>query len=173
MCNAYAQAGLAVVSAYQGYREKKAQNKAIRRDQDTSRRNADKGYMHDLNKIDQEKINADMERTKSEISIKAEREKEIAQKTNLGFGNGVKIVQSMGQLYDEEWLEVTSLYDKDMQLFATQKTEAFANMSKTYNSLTPPLEPSRTGLLLDVASSASNGYYQNEKDKTAKKNSGG
>ena len=168
MCNAYAQAGLAVVSAYQGYREKKAQNKAIRRDQDTSRRNADKGYMHDLNKIDQEKINADMERTKSEISIKAEREKEIAQATNLGFGNGVKIVQSIGQLYDADWLEVTSSYDKDMQLFANQKTEAFANMSKTYNSLTAPLDPSRTGLLLDVASSASNGYYQNEKDKKAK-----
>ena len=170
MCNAaYVQAGLAVAGAVQGHREKKAQNKGIRRDQDTTRRNADKGYLHDLNKIDQEKINADMERTKSEISIKAEREKEIAQKTNLGFGNGVKIVQSMGQLYDEEWLEVTSLYDKDMQLFANQKTEAFANMSKTYNSLTPPLEPSRTGLLLDVASSAYGGYQRNETNKKPKK----
>ena len=113
MCDV--QSAIAVVGAVQGYREKKAQNKAISRDQETSRRHADKGYLHDLNKIDQEKINADMERTKSEISIKAEREKEIAQKTNLGFGNGVKIVQSMGQLYDEDWLEVTSLYDKDMQ----------------------------------------------------------
>ena len=170
MCNAaYVQAGLAVAGAVQGHREKKAQNKGIRRDQDTTRRNADKGYLHDLNKIDQEKINADMEKTKSEISIKAEREKEIAQKTNLGFGNGVKIVQSMGQLYDEDWLEVTSLYDKDMQLFANQKTEAFANMSKTYNSLTPPIEPSRTGLLIDVASSANGGYQRNQTNKGTKK----
>jgi hypothetical protein len=167
MCDV--QSAIAVVGAVQGYREKKAQNKAISRDQETSRRHADKGYLHDLNKIDQEKINADMEKTKSEISIKAEREKEIAQKTNLGFGNGVKIVQSMGQLYDEDWLEVTSLYDKDMQLFANQKTEAFANMSKTYNSLTPPLEPSRTGLLLDVASSAYGGYQRNETNKKPKK----
>ena len=169
MCNAYAQAGLAIVGQYQAYREKKAQNKAIRRDQDTSRRNADKGYLHDLQKIDNEKILADQEKAISEIKVKADREAEIAQSLNLGFGNSTKIVQSIGAVYDEDWNGINRDYSKDMVTLADQKTEAYANLSKTYNSLTPPIDPSRTGLIIGVASSASQGYYQNEKDKAAKK----
>jgi hypothetical protein len=56
-----------------------------------------------------------------------------------------------------------------MVVLADQKTEAYANLSKTYNSLTPPIAPSRTGLVLDIAGSVTGGYYQNEKDKQAKK----
>ncbi len=163
------QAALQVAGAVVQYQNKKAENKAIRRDQETTRRNADKGYLHDLNKIDQEKVNADMEKAKAEIKTKAERDGEIAQKTNLGFGNNTKIVQSIGALYDEDWNEITSGYDKDIQLFANQKTEAYANMSKTYNSLKPPIEPSRTGLLIDVGSSAYEGYQNSQTNTEAKK----
>ena len=163
------QAALQVAGAVVQYQNKKAENKAIRRDQDTTRRNADKGYLHDLNKIDQEKVNADMEKAKAEIKTKAERDGEIAQKTNLGFGNNTKIVQSIGALYDEDWNEITSGYDKDIQLFANQKTEAYANMSKTYNSLKPPIDPSRTGLIIDVASTAYEGYQNNQSNKEVKK----
>ena len=169
MCNAYAQAGLAIVGQVQAYREKKAQNKDIRRDQEATRRNADKGYLHDLNKIDQEKINSDMEKTKAETETKAKRDAEISASLNLGFGNSTKIVQSIGALYDEDWNEITSGYEKDGQMFANQKTEAYANLSKTYNSLSPPTDPSRTGLIIGIASSANEGYQQNEKDKLAKK----
>ena len=56
-----------------------------------------------------------------------------------------------------------------MQLFANQKTEAYANQVKTYNSLKPPTDPSRAGLIIGIATSASQGYQQNEKDKAAKK----
>ena len=174
MCNAaYVQAGLAVAGAVQGHREKKAQNKGIRRDQDTSRRNADKGYLHDLQKIDNEKILADQEKAISKLKVKSDREAEIAQSLNLGFGNSTKIVQSIGGLYDDDWNSIDRDYSKDMVTLADQKTEAYANLSKTYNSLTPPIAPSRTGLVLDIAGSVTGGYYQNEKDKTAKKNSGG
>ena len=169
MCNAYAQAGLAIVGQYQAYRQKKADNKAIRRDQETTRRNADRGYLHDLNKIDQEKVNADMEKAKAELKTKATRDGEIAQKVNLGNANNTKIVQSIGALYDEDWNEITSGYDKDMQLFSNQKTEAYANMTKTYNSLKPPTDPSRTGLMLDIASSANGGYQRSQTNKEAKK----
>ena len=61
------QAAIQVAGLVQGYREKKAQNKAIRRDQETSRRGFDRGYLHDMNKIDQEKVNADKEKTKAEL----------------------------------------------------------------------------------------------------------
>lgn len=131
------EAALKIAGSVVQYRQQKANNKAIRRDQETTRRNADKGYLHDLNKIDQEKVNADMEKTKAEIKTKAERDGEIAQKVNLGNANSVKIVQSIGALYDDDWNEITSSYDKDIQLFQNQQTEAYANLSKTYNSLKP------------------------------------
>ncbi len=162
------QAALQVAGTVIAYRQKKAENKAIRRDQDTTRRNADKGYLHDLNKIDQEKVNADMEKAKAEVKTKAERDGEIAQKTNLGFGNNTKIVQSIGALYDEDWNEITSGYEKDNQMFQNQKIEAYANLSKTYNSLRPPTEPSRTGLIIDVASSAYKGYETYKTNQEAK-----
>jgi len=164
------QAALQVAGTVIAYRQKKAENKAIRRDQETTRRNADKGYLHDLNKIDQEKVNADMEKTKAEVKTKAERDGEIAQKTNLGFGNNTKIVQSIGALYDEDWNEITSGYEKDNQMFQNQKIEAYANLSKTYNSLRPPTEPSRTGLMLDIASTAYGGYQDSQTKKGAKTN---
>lgn len=166
MCNV--QAALQVAGTIAEYQQKKATNKAIRRDQETTRRNADKGYLHDMVKIDQDKVNADMEKTKTEIKTKAERDGEIAQKTNLGFGNNTKIVQSIGALYDEDWNEITSGYDKDVQMFQNQQSEAFANQSKTYNSLRPPTEPSRTGLIIDIASTAYEGYETNQKNKKAK-----
>ena len=163
------QAALQVAGAVVSHRQKKADNKAIRRDQETTRRNADRGYLHDLNKIDQEKVNADMEKAKAELKTKATRDGEIAQKMNLGNANNTKIVQSIGALYDEDWNEITSGYDKDMQLFANQKTEAYANQVKTYNSLKPPTDPSRTGLMLDIASSANGGYQRSQTNKEAKK----
>jgi len=163
------QAALQVAGAVVQYQNKKAENKAIRRDQETTRRNADKGYLHDMNKIDQEKVNADMEKSKAEIKSKAEKNLEISQKTNLGFGNNTKIVQSIGYLFDDDWNEITSGYDKDVQIFQNQQTEAYANLSKTYNSLRPPIEPSRTGLIIDVASSAYEGYETSQTNKGAKK----
>ena len=167
MCDV--QSALAVVGAVVSHRQKKADNTAIRRDQETTRRNADKGYLHDINKIDQEKVNADMEKAKAEFRTKAERDGEIAQKVNLGNANSTKIVQSLGALYDEDWIDITNGYDKDLQLFSNQKTEAYANLSKTYNSLKPPTDPSRTGLMLEVATAANGGYQRNKTNQGAKK----
>ena len=166
MCDV--KAALQVASSVVAYRQKKADNAAIRRDQETTRRNADRGYLHDMVKIDQEKVNADMEKTKAEIKSKAEKNLEVSQKINLGFGNNTKIVQSIGYLFDDDWNEITSGYDKDLQIFQNQQTEAYANLSKTYNSLRPPTEPSRTGLLIDVASSAYEGYETYQDNKKAK-----
>lgn len=160
---------LAVTGAVLGYQQKKAENKAIVRDQETTRENAFKGYMHDINKIDQEKVNADREKAKAEIQTKAKRDGEIAQKINLGNANDTKIIQSISALYDEDWNEITSGYEKDNQMFKNQRTEAYANMSKTYNSLKPPTEPSRTGLMIDVATAANSGYQRSKTNADPKK----
>jgi len=166
MCNIGA--AIQVAGLVQGYREKKAINKGIRRDQDTSRKNFDRAYLHDLNKIDQEKVTADKEKVKAEISSKAEKNLEISQKTNLGFGNSTKIVQSIGYLFDEDWIAITSDHDKDVQTFQNQQTEAYANLHKGYNSLTPPIDPSRTGLMIEVASVSYDAYQGNQTKKGAK-----
>tara|TARA_R100000951_G_C2643212_1_gene181641 strand:+ start:50 stop:553 length:504 start_codon:yes stop_codon:yes gene_type:complete len=160
---------LAVTGAVLSYRQKKAENKGIVRDQETTRENAFKGYMHDINKIDQEKVNADREKAKAEFETKNKRDGEIAQKLNLGFGNSTKIIQSIGALYDEDWNHISNEYDKDNQMFKNQRTEAYANMSKTYNSLKPPTEPSRTGLMIDVATAANSGYQRSQTNTGAKK----
>jgi hypothetical protein len=163
------QAALQVAGTVQSFRQKKADNKAIRRDQETTRSNADKAYLHDMVKIDQEKVNADREKVLAEIKTKAKRDGEIAQKVNLGNANSTKIVQSLGALYDEDWIEITRGYDKDIQLFQNQQSEAFANQAKTYNSLKPPTDPSRTGLMLEVATAANGGYQRSQTNKEAKK----
>ena len=163
------EAALAIAGQVVSYQQKKAENKAIRRDQDTSRSNADKGYLHDLQKIDNEKVLADREKALAELKTKNEREAEIAQKLNLGFGNSTKIVQSIGALYDEDWISIGNEYSKDMITLDNQKSEAYANMSKTYNSLTPPIEPSKAGLIIGVATSANSGYQTSQTNKKAKK----
>tara|TARA_B100000965_G_scaffold60802_1_gene46716 strand:+ start:4327 stop:4833 length:507 start_codon:yes stop_codon:yes gene_type:complete len=166
MCNVGA--AIQVASLVHGYREKKAQNKAIRRDNETSRRHFDKGYLADMNKIDQEKVNADKEKTKAEIKSKAEKNLEVSQNLNLGFGNSTKIVQSIGYLFDEDWVAITSDYDKDVQTFKVQQSEAYANLHKNYNSLTTPIEPSRTGLALEIAAVSYDAYQGNQTKKKAK-----
>jgi len=162
-------AALQVVGAVVSHRQKKADNEAIRRDQETTRRNADKGYLHDLNKIDQEKVEADKEKTLAEIRTKAERDGKISESLNLGVGNNTKIVQSIGQLYDEDWVDITRGYDKDVTLFRNQQTEAYANQVKIYNSLKPPTDPSRTGLMLEVATAANGGYQRSQTNADPKK----
>tara|TARA_B000000475_G_C15822022_1_gene376165 strand:+ start:182 stop:688 length:507 start_codon:yes stop_codon:yes gene_type:complete len=164
------QAALQVAGTVIAYRQKKAENKAIRRDQDTTRRNADRGYLHDLTKIDREKVNADREKTLAEISSKKERDGEIAQSLNLGFGNSTKIVQSIGAMFDDDWNTINRDFGKDVATLQDQKLEAYANLSKTYNSLRPPTEPSRTGLMLDIASTAYGGYQDSQTKKGAKTN---
>ena len=170
MCDV--QAALQVAGAVVQYQNKKAENKAIRRDQNTTRRNADKGYLHDMTKIDREKVNADREKVIAEISSKKERDGEIAQSLNLGFGNSTKIVQSIGAMFDDDWNTINRDYSKDLTTFQDQQSEAYANLSKTYNSLTPPIEPSRTGLIIDVASASYEGYQKNENNKNTKKTTG-
>ena len=162
-------AALQIAGSVVQYQQKKAENKAIRRDQDTTRRNADKGYLHDMTKIDREKVSADREKTLAEISSKKERDGEIAQSLNLGFGNSTKIVQSIGAMFDDDWNTINRDYSKDVTTFQDQQSEAYANLSKTYNSLTPPIEPSRTGLIIQVASQGYEGYQRNETNKNAKK----
>ena len=77
-------------------------------------------------------------------------------------------MQDIGSLYNDEYTEINREYKGDMITLANQTTDAYANLSKTYNSIAPVTEPSRTGLLLDIATTAGEGYIAHT-DATAPK----
>jgi len=59
-----------------------------------------------------------------------------------------------------------------MMTIGNQTTDAYANMAKTYNSIAPVVEPSRTGLLLDIAMTGAEGYIAHTDATSAKKDGG-
>ena len=159
MCSVQAaMAGVQIVGKVQEYREQKALAASKRAANNRTRENANVAYIRDINKIDQEKVQADQEKTVAEFKTKQESKKKLAQALNLNAGNAVAIVQDIGSLYNDEYTEINRDYKGDMITLASQTTDAYANMSKVYNSLQPVVEPSRTGLLLDIASTAGTGY---------------
>ena len=156
-----AQLALTAISAVgqvQEYREQKALAASKRAANDRTRENAQVAYMRDINKIDQEKVQADQEKAVAEFKTKQESKKKLAQALNLNAGNAVAIVQDIGSLYNDEYTEINRDYKGDMITLAAQTTDAYANMSKVYNSLQPVVEPSRTGLLLGLATTGAQGY---------------
>ena len=159
MCSIQAaMAGVQIVGKVQEYREQKALAASKRAANDRTRENAQVAYMRDINKIDQEKVQADQEKAVAEFKTKQESKKKLAQALNLNVGNNVAIVQDIGSLYNDEYTEINRDYKGDMITLAGQTTDAYANMAKVFNSLQPVVEPSRTGLLLDIASTAGTGY---------------
>ena len=159
MCSIQAaMAGVQIVGKVQEYREQKALAASKRAANDRTRENAQVAYMRDINKIDQEKVQADQEKAVAEFKTKQESKKKLAQNLNLNAGNSVAIVQDIGSLYNDEYTEINREYKGDMITLANQTTDAYANMAKVYNSIAPVVEPSRTGLLLDIATTAGEGY---------------
>ena len=166
-----AQLALTAISAVgkvQEYREQKALAASKRAANDRTRENAQVAYMRDINKIDQEKVQADQEKAVAEFKTKQESKKKLAQALNLNAGNAVAIVQDIGSLYNDEYTEINRDYKGDMITLAAQTTDAYANMSKVYNSLQPVVEPSRTGLLLDLATTGAQGYINYDTATKAK-----
>ena len=170
MCSIQAaMAGVQIVGKVQEYREQKALAASKRATNDRTRENANVAYMRDINKIDQEKVLADQEKTVAEFKAKQEMKKKISQNINLNAGNRVAIVQDIGSLYNDEYTENHRDYKGDMITLANQTTDAYANMSKVYNSLQPVVEPSRTGLLLGLATTGAQGYINYDTATKAKK----
>ena len=157
------------VGQVQEYREQKALAASKRAANDRTRENAQVAYMRDINKIDQEKVLADQEKAVAEFKTKQESKKKLAQALNLNVGNNVAIVQDIGSLYNDEYTEINRDYKGDMITLAGQTTDAYANMAKVFNSLQPVVEPSRTGLLLDLGTTAAQGYINYDTATKAKK----
>ena len=88
MCSIQAaMAGVQIVGKVQEYREQKALAASKRATNDRTRENAQVAYMRDINKIDQEKVQADQEKAVAEFKTKQESKKKYACLYNLYFRN--------------------------------------------------------------------------------------
>ena len=124
-------------------------------------------YLYDLSKIDNESGNAVREKALEEFRIKQEKSAQIAEALNLGFGNPLRAVQSIGGVADSDLNYVGFQFTKDMTTLQHQEHEAYANMVKGYSSLTAPEYPSLISTGLQIATAGVN--YRTEDLKRRKK----
>ena len=169
MCNAQAViAGLQVATAIQGYRSQRAVAKSQQKANTETRKSSDEAYLNDLSKIDREAVSASREKRAEEFKIKQENNKKQAQALNLNAGNGDKIIQDIAGTYDMQFLDVARDYETDVLKLMGQETEAYAAQQRRYNAIKPVQMPSKTGLLLQVATIGAQGYQNSQTNQQPK-----
>ena len=86
-----------------------------------------------------------------ELAEKQKRKKDQATGLNMGFGNATRVVQNIGTIMDLDYNQINAEFTGDMITLNNQRSDAYANLKRTYNSLTPVYEPSMFALGLDIA----------------------
>ena len=169
MCSVQlALAGLSIASSVQEYNSKKAVAAAQQRANEQTRRNSDQAYLYDLSKIDKETVSSARELKAAQFKNSQDTNKKLAQTLNLNAGNPDKIIQDIAGTQDMDFLDSTRDYETDVTKLYDKTNEAYAAQQRRYNSIAPVTMPSRTGLFLQVATAATQGYQDNEKAKAAK-----
>jgi|TARA_B100000965_G_C19579336_1_gene752809 hypothetical protein len=159
-----AMAAFKIVGAVASHREKKQQaiNKAAA--DERTMRNADQAYLNDLSKIETERGMAAREKYIAEMRSNFARKAAQANALNLGFGNSVRVVQNIGTEADAEYNNIMADYMGDMITLNNQRSDAYANLQRTYNSITPTYEPSFMSLALDIGGAGAD-YMGKPKDE--------
>ncbi|MEL0238956.1 MAG: hypothetical protein VW946_05790 [Gammaproteobacteria bacterium] len=153
---------LKVGTAIYNYQNEKAIAKGKRIANDKTRENADANYLANIAKIDNEKNEAAMEKTTEELRNNMAKKAEQATGLNLGFGNATRILQSVSGKYDMSYADILQGYRQDMTQLMSDEDAAYANLVKTYNSIKPVTEPSRTGLALQIATISAEGVAKRD-----------
>ena len=156
MCTIEAQAALQVVSAVMQYQNQKNVAKQHAADNSVAMGHYNESYLYDLSKIDNESGNAVREKALEEFKIKQKKSLDIATALNLGFGNPLRAVQSVGGVADNDLNYVGFQFTKDMTTLQHQEHEAYAHMVKGYSSLSRPDQPSLLGTGLQIAAAGVN-----------------
>ena len=180
MCSPEAQLVMTVASTVLNYQNQKNVAKQHAADNRVAEGHYNEAYLYDLSKIDNESGNAVREKALEEFKIKQKKSLDIAQALNLGFGNPLRAVQSIGGVADNDLNYVGFQFTKDMTTLQHQEQEAYANMVKGYSSLTAPDQPSLIGTGLQIISAGVNygvednkrrhgGVYTKRSDKYYKK----
>ena len=125
MCGAnammVASAALQVGTVILDYQNKKALAKQKTADNQVAMGHYNEAYLNDLSKIDNESGNAVREKTLEEFKIKQEKSAKIAEALNLGFGNPLRAVQSVGGIADNDLNYVGFQFSKDMTTLQNQE----------------------------------------------------
>ena len=180
MCSPEAQLAMTVVSTVMNYQNQKNVAKQHAADNRVAEGHYNEAYLYDLSKIDNESGNAVREKALEEFKIKQKKAADIAEALNLGFGNPLRAVQSVGGVADNDLNYVGFQFTKDMTTLQHQEHEAYANMVRGYSSLTAPDQPSLIGSSLQIISAGVNygvednkrrhgGVYTKRSDKNYKK----
>ena len=164
MCSPEAQLAMTVVSTVMNYQNQKNVAKQHAADNRVAEGHYNEAYLYDLSKIDNESGNAVREKALEEFKIKQKKALDIATALNLGFGNPLRAVQSVGGVADNDLNYVGFQFTKDMTMLQHQEHEAYANMVKGYSSLTAPTQPSLLGTSMQIASAGINyGVEENKR----------
>ena len=180
MCSPEAQLAMTVVSTVMQHQNQKNVAKQHAADNRVAEGHYNEAYLYDLSKIDNESGNAVREKALEEFKIKQKKSLDIATALNLGFGNPLRAVQSVGGVADNDLNYVGFQFTKDMTTLQHQEQESYAHMIKGYSSLTRPDQPSLLGTTMQIASAGinyavednknrHNGVYTKRSDKNYKK----
>ncbi len=153
-----------VVGAVASHNEKKRVAKENAFANARARMTADAAYLTDLGKIETERGMAAREKAIAEMAENQKRKKDQATGINLGFGNATRVVQNIGTIMDADFNQINAEFMGDMITLNNQRDDAYANMKRTYNSLTPVYEPSMMSLGLDIAG-AGGSYMATPRDE--------
>ena len=153
-----------VVGAVASHNEKKRVAKENAMANARARMTADAAYLKDLGKIETERGMAAREKYIAELSENMKRKKDQATGLNMGFGNATRVVQNIGTIMDMDYNQINAEFTGDMITLNNQRDDAYANMKRTYNSLTPVYEPSMMSLGLDIAG-AGGSYMATPRDE--------
>ena len=160
--------GLKVMTSIQEHRSLQAVAAAKERANEQTRRNSDQAYLYDLSKIDKETVSSARELKAAQFKNSQDTNKKLAQTLNLNAGNPDKIIQDIAGTQDMDFLDSTRDYETDVTKLYDKTNEAYAAQQRRYNSIAPVTMPSRTGLFLQVATAATQGYQNMEAAKAPK-----
>ena len=165
MCSPEAQLVMTVASTVMSYQNQKNVAKQHALDNKVARGHYNEAYLYDLSKIDNESGNAIREKTLEEFKIKQKKSLDIATALNLGFGNPLRAVQSVGGVADNDLNYVGFQFSKDMTTLQHQEQESYAHMIKGYSSLSRPDQPSLLGTSMQIASAGINYAVEDNKNR--------
>jgi len=152
MCTPEAQLGLAVVSKvaeFQGQQKKARQQEATNA---ANRGRATRGYLTDINAIDQNQQGKAEAKVRADLKLRKERRAAVAKMLNLGAGNAGAIIRDINTDSNIDFNENQAGFDTDMASLDRKRMEAYGAMESVWYSQPIPQKPSMMGLAIDTAS---------------------
>ena len=152
MCTPEAQLGLAVVSKvaeFQGKQTKARQQEATNA---ANRGRATRGYLTDINAIDQNQQGKAEAKVRADLKLRKERRAAVAKMLNLGAGDPRAIIRDINTDSNVDFNENQAGFDTDMASLDRKRMEAYGAMESVWYSQPIPQKPSMMGLAIDTAS---------------------